>query len=95
MTWDEVFKTTVEGREVTGTVSNEGDYRVRTTTKSDYAGQLQSDGVQHQFPIVRSAGSPVDIEGEDLADLQNNLVTDGESSADAAAEIVKAFGSSS
>jgi hypothetical protein len=37
----------------------------------------------------------VDIEGEDLADLQNNLVTGGEFSADAAAEIVKAFGSSS
>lgn len=63
MTWEEVFTKTFEGREVSGKVSNEGDYRVRTTTKSDYAGQLQSDGVQHQFPIARSAGSPVDIEG--------------------------------
>lgn len=92
MTWEEVFKKFVEGREVTGSVSDEGDYKVRTSTKSDYPGNATSDGDQHVISSPVAAGSPVSIDGEDLEDLQRNLVSDGEFSEEAAAEIVKAFG---
>jgi phosphatidate phosphatase APP1 len=91
MAWKDIFTKEVEGRKVTGTKSDEGDYRVTTTTASDYEGNVTVDDSSTVVMPPVAAGSKVSIDGEDLDDLRKNLVADGEFSEAGADEIVAGF----
>lgn len=92
MAWKDVFTKEVGGRQVTGSEHSEGGYRVSTTTASDYEGDVSGDESSTVIMPPVAAGSPVSIEGEDLADLRKNLIEDGEFSEEDADEIVAGFG---
>ena len=89
--WKKVFEFEVDGRLVKGEVYIEGDYKISTTQKSDYEGEVFGDESSKVLMSPSAAGTPIEIEAETLEELKENLITDGEFSNEDAEAIVAKF----
>lgn len=90
-TWTQVFDDTLDGRSVTGEIYDEGGYKIRTTQKRDDEGSFSTDKSGTIIMPPSEAGTTIEIEAESLDELENNLVNEGEFSAEQASNIVDRF----
>jgi hypothetical protein len=82
--WRLVFEGPVGARVARVEVYGDGEaYRVRTTQLRDFE--------DPSIPLVKSAGEPLDIHGENLAELRKELLVKDFSEAEAL-EVLRAFG---
>lgn len=89
--WTQVFDIEVDRRPVKGEVYIEGDYKISTTQKNDYEGNVFEDESSKVFMPPHAAGTPIEIEAETLEELKENLITDGEFSDEDAEVIIAKF----
>lgn len=89
--WEEIFEKEVDGRPVKGEVYDEGGYRVTTTQKSDYEGDVSGDESSTVIISPSAAGTKIKLEGETLEELEKELVEHGEFSDEEAKSIASMF----
>lgn len=89
-TWTTHHSGTVGGRPYEAKTYSEGGYRVSTTTATDYEGHVEQDDSQTLIIPPVAAGSPVDIDGETIEDVEQGLKDEGFAS-DEIKEIVGHF----
>jgi hypothetical protein len=89
--WTKVFDDTVDERPVTGEVYDEGGYKVRITQKSDYEGNVSKDESGTIIMPPSEGGSVIEIEANSLDELEQDLVNDGEFTAEQARNIAENF----
>lgn len=75
--WTSHHKGLIGGRKVDVQSHDDGGYRVCTVTAKDFDGSVVSNesGVAIMPPVP--AGSPVDLEGETIAELAGELALEG------------------
>lgn len=89
-TWTTHHSGSIEGRIVTLETHSDGGYRVQTTQGEDYAGAVIGDGSSTTIIPPSAKGTPIDIEGETVDELREQLALEGFSS-EAIEEIVAHF----
>ena len=90
-TWKTVFEAEIDGRNVKGEVFSEGGYKVSTTQKSDFEGQVSNDDAGTTIISPSAAGEPIEIDCETLDELAEDLVEHGEFSSEEAKDIIEKF----
>ena len=89
--WEEKFQTEVAGRSVKGEVYDEGGYKVTTTQKSDHEGKVSGDKSGTVIVPPSASGTSIEIDGETLEELENELVENGEFTREEAKKITSMF----
>jgi hypothetical protein len=90
MPWIPVWDGTVDNRHVVVEKHSNGpELRASTIQKEDAPGTLTHDDGGVVFPSSVWKGDQIEIEGEDKADLERNLVSDGGFSESEAADIIR------
>lgn len=89
--WTKVFDDTVDERPVTGEIYDDGGYKVRTTQKSDNEGNVSRDESGTIIMPPSEAGSKIEIEADSLDELEQDIVNDGEFTAEQARNIADKF----
>ncbi|WP_376695905.1 hypothetical protein [Wenzhouxiangella sp. EGI_FJ10305] len=91
--WETVFEIQVDGRDVKGERLSEGGYKVSSTQKDDYPGNVSSEPGSHTIIPPSAAGTPFELDAENLAELEKQLVESKEFSPEQAKQIVETFDS--
>lgn len=89
-TWITHHDGLIEGRSVTVQTYSEGGYRVKTVQSVDYAGKVFGDDSSKTIISPTPKGTPIDIDGETIDEVREQLTQEGFSER-AAIEIVGHF----
>lgn len=88
ITWTDVWKGPVGGRDVLLQRSDKGDKRVRTTARRDVNPTVSGDDSAVVFGVSGIKGDPITIDPRQGQSLRDALMENGEFTADEADEIV-------
>ncbi len=89
--WSKIFEVTIGDRVVIGQTYDEGGYKVTTTQKSDDPGSVSGDQSSTVVIPPSAAGKKIEIDAETLSELEADLVSDGEFTAEEAEQITGKF----
>jgi len=89
--WSKIFEVTIGDRAVSGEIYDDDGYKVTTTQKSDDPGSVSGDQSNTVVFPPSAAGTKIEIEAKTLPQLEADLVSDGEFTAEEAKEITGKF----
>lgn len=74
--WTECFEIKIDDRNIIGKVSNENHYKIITTYKKEFIGDIKKEGSVTIMSLITSADDLIEYNGSAIDELKKDIISD-------------------